>query len=47
MNNPNDRVMDAGSLVWYKLADPDVRGLAAPVSRILDELRQSSTGESE
>jgi len=47
VNNPNDRVMDADSLVWYKLADPDVRGLAAPVARILDELRQSSTGESE
>ncbi|MGD8588818.1 MAG: A/G-specific adenine glycosylase [Chromatiales bacterium] len=47
VNNPNNRVMDADDRVWYKLADPDVRGLAAPVSRILDELRQSSTGECE
>jgi A/G-specific adenine glycosylase len=47
VNNPNNRVMDADSQVWYKLTDPDVRGLAAPVARILDELRQSSTGESE
>ena len=47
VNNPNNQVMDADSQVWYKLADPDVRGLAAPVARILDELRQSSTGEIE
>jgi A/G-specific adenine glycosylase len=47
VNNPTDQVMDGGSQVWYKLADPDVRGLAAPIARILDELRQSSTGESE
>jgi A/G-specific adenine glycosylase len=47
VNNPNNRVMDADDRVWYKLADSDVRGLAVPVSRILDELRQSSTGECE
>jgi A/G-specific adenine glycosylase len=45
VNNPSNRVMDTGGRVWYKLADPDVRGLAAPVSRILDELRQFSIGE--
>ncbi len=46
LNNPSNRVMDDGARVWYNLADPDVRGLAAPVSRILEELQQRSTGES-
>jgi A/G-specific adenine glycosylase len=46
VNNPSNRVMDDGARVWYNLADPDVRGLAAPVSRILEELQQRSTGES-
>ncbi|MEN8129021.1 MAG: A/G-specific adenine glycosylase [Pseudomonadota bacterium] len=46
LKNPSNRVMDDGAWVWYNLADPDVRGLAAPVSRILEELQQRSTGES-
>ena len=40
LNNPNNRVMDDGAWVWYKLANPDVRGLAAPVVRILNELHE-------
>ena len=43
-NVPN-MIMDDDAWVWYKLANPDARGLAAPVARILDELQQSSTGE--
>ncbi|MEN8180789.1 MAG: A/G-specific adenine glycosylase [Pseudomonadota bacterium] len=45
VKNPNNRVMDDGAWVWYKLAKPDARGMAAPVLRILDELQESSTGE--
>jgi A/G-specific adenine glycosylase len=45
VNNPSHRVMDVDERVWYNLANPDVLGLAAPVARILDELRQTSTGE--
>lgn len=29
------RVMEGSSRVWYKLANPDARGLAAPVKRLL------------
>jgi len=39
LNNPSNSVMDEGARVWYKLTDPDVRGMAAPVLRILDELQ--------
>lgn len=46
VNNPSNRVLDSGDWVWYKLASPDMRGLAAPVSRILNELRDRSIGES-
>ena len=45
LNNPSNSVMDDGARVWYKLANPDMRGLAAPVSRILDELQPNATGE--
>lgn len=45
VNNPSNRVMDEGVRVWYKLSDPDTRGLAAPVARILNEIEISSTGE--
>lgn len=40
-------VMDRGNLVWYNPASPDARGLAAPVSRLLDALSQPNLfGES-
>lgn len=34
-------VMDGSSRVWYNTDKPDQRGLAAPVSRLLEELKQS------
>jgi A/G-specific adenine glycosylase len=43
------RVMDGDSQVWYKLDAPDSRGLAAPVARILGEVRnreEEGNGES-
>ncbi|PVV10930.1 MAG: A/G-specific adenine glycosylase [gamma proteobacterium symbiont of Ctena orbiculata] len=50
VKNPAKGLMDAGSRVWYKLSQPDDRGLAAPVSRILGEIgrpnsEQQSIGE--
>jgi A/G-specific adenine glycosylase len=43
------RVMDGDGQVWYKLEAPDPRGLAAPVARILAQIRkkdEESAGES-
>jgi A/G-specific adenine glycosylase len=45
VKNLSNRVMDDGAGVWYNLSDPDARGLAAPVARILGELNQRTTGE--
>ncbi len=39
VNNITTRVMDDDGRVWYNIADPDERGLAAPVRRIIDEWR--------
>jgi A/G-specific adenine glycosylase len=33
------RIMERDDAVWYNLAEPDARGLAAPVKRLLDKLR--------
>ena len=33
------RVMEKPEIVWYNLHEPDARGLAAPVKRLLDKLR--------
>ncbi len=38
-------VMDENRRVWYKLAEPDDRGLAAPVARLISDLKSSLTGE--
>lgn len=38
VNNPNRRVMDGDEWVWYNLRQPDNRGLAAPIARILREI---------
>ncbi len=38
-------VMDGNSRVWYNTDKPDRRGLAAPVSRLIDALKQSLRGE--
>ncbi len=35
----DDRVMENNDLVWYNLHEPDARGLAAPVKKLLDKLR--------
>ncbi|MEW8511531.1 MAG: A/G-specific adenine glycosylase [Candidatus Thiodiazotropha sp.] len=40
MKNPVNGLMDEGARVWYNLSRPDDLGLAAPVSRILSEIRQ-------
>jgi A/G-specific adenine glycosylase len=42
------RVMDDPGLVWYKLDAPDPRGLAAPVARMLAQLRttEEDSGDS-
>ncbi|MBT2972046.1 MAG: A/G-specific adenine glycosylase [gamma proteobacterium symbiont of Ctena orbiculata] len=40
MKNPVKGLMDGGARVWYNLSQPDDLGLAAPVSRILSEIRQ-------
>jgi A/G-specific adenine glycosylase len=38
VKNPGHYLMDEGSRVWYNLSQPDSRGLATPVARILREL---------
>lgn len=45
LNNSANCVMDRDSIVWYNTANPDARGLAAPVSRLIDELKQRFEGE--
>jgi A/G-specific adenine glycosylase len=40
VKNPAEGLMDGGARVWYNLSQPDDLGLAAPVSRILREIRQ-------
>jgi len=37
-------VMEGGARVWYNTVHPDARGLAAPVKRLLDELRAQQQG---
>ncbi|MES9856194.1 MAG: A/G-specific adenine glycosylase [Sedimenticola sp.] len=39
VNNATDCVMDGNRSVWYNSLNPDARGLAAPVTRLIDELR--------
>ncbi|MCU7906176.1 MAG: A/G-specific adenine glycosylase [Candidatus Thiodiazotropha sp. (ex Epidulcina cf. delphinae)] len=41
VKKPVKGIMDAGARVWYNLSRPDDRGLAAPVSRILQEIKPS------
>lgn len=42
-NNPSNAVLDAGDRIWYKTPDSSGLGLAAPVSRIINELEKYST----
>jgi A/G-specific adenine glycosylase len=39
------RIMDDAGRVWYNLKQPDARGLAAPVSRLITELQLCDKGE--
>ena len=38
----DNRLMENAEAVWYKLYAPDARGLAAPVKRLLEQLRKAS-----
>ncbi|MES9963936.1 MAG: A/G-specific adenine glycosylase [Candidatus Sedimenticola sp. 20ELBAFRAG] len=44
-NNSANCVMDGAPLVWYNTEIPDARGLAAPVSRLIDEFHEYMKGE--
>jgi A/G-specific adenine glycosylase len=35
----DDRTMENTELIWYNLSEPDARGLAAPVKKLLQKLR--------
>ena len=45
VENNADCVMD-DDRVWYNTVQPDARGLAAPVARLIDELKQRPRGKS-
>ena len=47
VENNAECVMDRPGLVWYNTAKPDRRGLAAPVSRLIEEFSRVSTGDDE
>ena len=38
LTKEDNRVMENAGLVWYNLTEPDTRGLAAPVKKLLDKL---------
>lgn len=38
-----DRIMEAGATVWYNSQQPDERGLAAPVVKLLEKLQQTKS----
>jgi len=40
LTEPGCRVLEGGQSVWYNPRQPDARGLAAPVARLLNELEQ-------
>jgi len=40
----NGSAMESGDMVWYNCRRPDERGLAAPVKRLLDQLRRDESG---
>ena len=45
IDNTVDCVMDGNARVWYNTVNPDLRGLAAPVLRMIDELKEQLKGE--
>ena len=40
VKNPEQSVMEAGSIVWYNTSQPDQRGLATPVKTLLNRLSE-------
>ena len=40
VKNPEQSVMEDGSIVWYNTSQPDQRGLAAPVKSLLNRLSE-------
>ena len=44
-NNPSDRIMEADQWVWYNPEQPQSRGLAAPVARLVREASNQNSGE--
>lgn len=42
LTEPGCRVMEGAGQVWYNPAQPDARGLAAPVARLLHEIQPES-----
>lgn len=44
-NNLTESVMESVNTVWYNTCQPDARGLAAPVKRLLDSLQANHEGE--
>lgn len=40
VKNPEQSVMEAGRIVWYNTSQPDQRGLAAPVNKLLSRLSE-------
>ena len=47
LNNCATCVLEGETRVWYNTANPDGRGLAAPVARLIDELKRYIEGEAE
>ena len=45
VKNSANCVMDGEDRVWYNTAKPDVRGLAAPIARLLGEFTEHHKGE--
>ena len=45
VKNPADRIMEPGQWVWYNAEQPQSRGLAAPVARLVREATNQETGE--
>ena len=45
LKNTTGCVMDGNDRVWYNCRQPDIRGLPAPVARLIDDLRAYLSGD--
>ena len=45
VENSANCVMDGEDRVWYNTAKPDARGLAAPITRLIDEFTEHLKGD--